>query len=299
MPLIDARNNFIECKDLPTSSPFGDILIAMKYLLSNLILWTSLSAAAMLTLVDPQNDPDVLPHVQRGYFELPENSPLPKSSMTLEQSQKLKEDFLTFANQHFPTSERKLLIDIQWNNPYYSANARYQADGLVIAVWGGFLRAPGLTPAILVYTFCHELGHLVGGEPKQTNERNENVTVEGASDFFAARRCTDLFLKEFPSYQPTIFPEVKKVCQEQKNCELSLQAGLETFRYLQKWGFTPYEPVTLSVRSPEAKEFIPNTYPTNQCRMETVLQAALCLKNSQREDCEPPPCWWPRGLKFP
>ncbi|WP_413291210.1 hypothetical protein [Bdellovibrio sp. HCB337] len=270
----------------------------MKHLVGLFIFWIALSAMAA-TLVNPQNDPDVAPHIKRGFFELPAGSQLPMSGMTLEFAQEIRNDFLTFAKKSFPKNDRELLIDLQWDNPFYSANARYKPEGLVIAVWGGFLRAPGLTPAILAYTFCHELGHLVGGEPKQTNERGENVSTEGVSDLFAALRCTDRFLQEYPAYQPSTSKDVAQACEGHKSCELSLQAGFESFRFLQKWGYESYEPVVLNFVSPEATEFIPNTYPSNQCRMETVLQGAVCLKNGKISDCTPPPCWWPRGLKYP
>lgn len=249
------------------------------------------SQQAMSELADPRQDPDVMPHVLRGYFELQEGQG-PASNMTEQLSEKVREDFLIFAQSMLGSEKRNLLVNLEWKNPYYTANARYSEKSLVINIWGGFLRAPGMNPSVMAMALCHELGHLIGGEPKQTNETGENVTVEGQSDFFAAKNCLVDFYKQYPQYIPQISFEVKNFCKQSSDCEQSLESGLQTFLFLQKWSFAPYQPVSISKTAPEAFEFIPNTYPSYQCRLDTFRSAAICLRDKYKT-CRPPPCWWP------
>ena len=269
-----------------------------RFLISALSIFCATLSTTASQAVDPSLDPDVAPHVQRGYFELPEGSSLPQSEITLEQMNQLKEDFLSFAAEKIKGETRPLIIDVKWDIPYYTAHAKYTPEGLYIGLWGGFLRAPGISPSVLVFTLCHELGHLVGGEPKQTNELGENVTIEGASDFYSALRCTDQFLAQHPQYKPEISATVHQICEGHAGCSDSLESSFRTFRFLQKWGFASYTPVQLAFIEPPAKKLILNTYPNYQCRIETSLQAALCLRDGQRQSCQPPPCWWPQDQKF-
>lgn len=261
-----------------------------------ILLFSSLGVA--VSLVDPKNDPDVQPHIQRGYFELKEGDGQPSSNTTQADVLQMRDDFLVYAEPRLAGQTRRLMVSVDWDNPYYTAHARYNDKELYIGLWGGFLRAPGMNTSILAFTLCHELGHLVGGEPRQTNEKGENVTAEGPSDFFAAFQCAADFLGRYPQYQPVVSDQVRELCQNSPACELSLESGFQTFQFLQKWGFAPYEPASLTKKAPPVDVFVPNTYPSYQCRVDTVVAGALCLRD-QRANCEPPPCWWPQGQPYP
>lgn len=249
-------------------------------------------------LMDPKNDPDVQTHIKRGYFELKDGDGQPASQITEDVVLRMRDDFLAYAEPRLSGQTRDLTVSVSWDNPYYTAHARYTDKELYIGLWGGFLRAPGMNTSILSFTMCHELGHLIGGEPRQTNDSGENITAEGPSDFFAAFKCVADFLERHPQYRPQISLQVRQLCQQSKACELSLEAGLQTFQFLQKWGFAPYEPVSLTKKAPSVEEFAPNAYPSYQCRVDTVVAGAICLRD-QRNTCSPPPCWWPQGRPYP
>lgn len=261
-----------------------------------LSLFTTLALAGG-DLLDPKNDPEVQAHMGKGYLEIPVEAQ-PQSGMAHDQALELREDFLAYAAPLLTRETRQLSVEIDWENPFFTAHARYRGNTNYIGLWGGYLRAPGLNPAILAVTLCHELGHLIGGQPKQTNEE-ENLSTEGQSDFFAGLNCTADFLRAYPRHAPKISEEVRNFCEGHHDCELSLESGLQTYRFLQKWGFAPYSPVSIQKRAAEANEFIPNTYPVYQCRLDSFTTAATCLKNGTRETCLPPPCWWPVSLPYP
>lgn len=256
----------------------------------------ALAIAAPGNVVDPKQDPDVQPHIARGYFQQTETTK-PSSSITKERTQKIAQDFL---EQFSPLLHEKGLnfaVIVDWENSWFSAHARFEQKTSSAVLWGGFLRAPGMTEAIIATTLCHELGHLVAGPPLQTISETDNFSTEGQSDFYAGQ-CLVEFSRKHPEYFRQISFEVRSFCGNSNECAVALEGGLQTVRFMQKWGFEVYKPVSLTERSAPAKKFIANTYPDNQCRLDSFIQRAQCLKNGTSE-CLPPPCWWPMVMRYP
>ena len=256
----------------------------------------SLALAASSPLVDPRLDPDVLPHVQRGYFMMDQNAK-PASPITLERSQKISQDFLKQFESRVTSKGLQFSVKIDWDINWFSAHANFEKKSSSLVLWGGFLRAPGMNEVIIATTLCHELGHLIAGPPLQTISAEDNVATEGQSDFFAGA-CLAEFAQKHPEYFKVLSPEVRAYCLNDFNCSVALEGGLQTVRFMQKWGFEPYEPVRLQKSAPPVKTFVANIYPENQCRLDSFKTRALCLKNST-QNCQPPSCWWPQVLIYP
>lgn len=275
------------------------VLILRFFVFIYFLTATAFAANESLPLIDPQQDPDVIPHLERGYYELKDQSPR-ISELTKDQSKKIVADFLKFSAVFLKKENRELQINLDWENPYYAASAQLLKNKIQITLWGGYLRAPGNNKSILALTLCHELGHLVGGYPKQTVDVEENASAEAVSDFFAAKDCLDLFYQSHPEYAPAEVPsDVQSFCQGDKACELTVESGRQTFLYLQKWSYVPYTPVQIFAPTETVTEFSPNTYPSFQCRLETVKVGARCAAQENRSSCQPPPCWWPEGWPYP
>lgn len=184
-----------------------------------------------------------------------------------------------------------LYVALEWENPYFGAFAKKNSDTMQISLWGGMARAPGATPGALAAILCHELGHIVGGQPRQTIPGVEWSSSEGQSDFFAASQCLPSFLNKYPDLVSSFDPEVMAVCKENLTCARTLQAGLEMSRLLQKYSYREYVPVSLNVTEKETAELLRNKYPSDQCRLDTFKNGALCqLGNS----CRAPSCWFPK-----
>lgn len=262
-----------------------------SFLLSGTLL---LAVPAFSALVYPENDPDLTMHIQRKYFEL-KTDDQPRSEMTEQRALELINDFFTFFGSE--KGAANLRIELDWKNPYLSAHAQMKDNSSVVTVWGGFLRAPGMTPTILATTLCHELGHVIGGAPYQTIQGAE-FSTEGQSDFFAGLYCLPRFARAFPKYFLNSTPAVQEACQGNRSCEVTLDSGLATVQFMQKWSFAPYEPVSLKAAAPEVQDYRPNHYPSFQCRLDIFSRAAVCLKD-QVEKCPPPSCWWPQDLDYP
>lgn len=259
-------------------------------------LGLTLALASSTLLVDPRQDPDVRPHADRGYFMMDEGA-TPASSMTLERSQKITQDFLKQFEPRLQAKGLQFSVTVDWSNKWFSAHAQFEQKNSAVVLWGGFLRAPGMNDIIVATTLCHELGHLIAGPPLQTISPTDNVSTEGQSDFFAGT-CLAEFAQRHPEYFRTISPEVRAFCLNDFHCSAALEGGLQTVRFMQKWGFAPYKPVSLNQKAAAITQYTPNVYPENQCRLDSFKARALCLKYAAGY-CAPPACWWPTALEYP
>jgi hypothetical protein len=256
----------------------------------------SLALAASSPLVNPSSDPDVQPHIQRGYFMMDQQAK-PASAMTLELSQKISQEFLKQFESRLHDKGLQFSVRVDWDINWFSAHAKFEKKSSAVVLWGGFLRAPGMNEIILATTLCHELGHLIAGPPLQTISAQDNVSTEGQSDFFAGS-CLAEFAQKHPEYFKNISSEVRAYCEKDFKCSVALEGGLQIVRFMQKWGFEPYEPVALYKQAPATKTFVANVYPENQCRLDSFMTRAMCLKNSTKK-CAPPACWWPQEMIYP
>lgn len=178
-----------------------------------------------------------------------------------------------------------LVLENRWQDPYFGASAIKDLNGRYISVFirGGFIRVPEMTENILALVLCHELGHVLGGEPYQTLPGSEWTSTEGQSDFFAASLCLPKYFQT--KAHGTLSPaELRK-----KILESSLAAVL----LFQKYSFQQEKPVSLEQVAPEvARELVRNVYPSSQCRLDTFKAGANCITDFS--SCRAPVCWLPK-----
>ncbi|KHD89090.1 MAG: hypothetical protein OM95_04450 [Bdellovibrio sp. ArHS] len=224
-----------------------------------------------------------------GYFYLPVGSKNVSGLTEIDYAQLLGQFLVKNMAKVQDATGKKLIIPYEWQSPYFAAFAQQKEDFMQISVWGGMVRAPGATKAALAAILCHELGHILGGEPRQTIPGSDWASIEGQSDYYAASVCLPELLSAYPDLVSSIDEDVKKVCEQNELCEKTLQAGVEMVRLLQKYSYREYTPVSLFTPAPAASELIRNTYPSDQCRMDSFVQGSLC----QLGACRAPVCWLP------
>lgn len=185
-----------------------------------------------------------------------------------------------------------LIIPNEWASPYFAAYAIKKDSYLQISLWGGMARAPGFTKAVLAAVLCHELGHILGGAPLQTIPGSEWASIEGQSDFFAAQVCLPEYFRRHPELIPlaTIEPQIMQMCGDNVDCERTAQAGWNLVNLFQKYSYREFTPVRLDLREKPAAELILNTYPSDQCRLDTYIEGARCQLGQL---CRAPGCWLP------
>lgn len=84
----------------------------------------------------------------------------------------------------------KIIVNRKWSDKTVNANVARtkKCDGeVIINMYGGLARRKEITPAGFTLVFCHELGHAYGGLPYVYPQTE--LSAEGQSDFYSARRC--------------------------------------------------------------------------------------------------------------
>lgn len=151
-----------------------------------------------------------------------------------------------------------------------------------IRITGGLARHPRMTRDGLVLILCHEMGHFLGGEPK--DPRQAWMSVEGQADDFATRECFPRIMagqdhrpwareNEVPA---DVLERCEGVYPDQNRallCARSVVAGMAGLLMLQETfgGDVP----AYGESDPTQTLFDLPTYPSPQCRLDTYLNAAL------------------------
>ncbi|ASD62530.1 hypothetical protein [Bdellovibrio bacteriovorus] len=225
---------------------------------------------------------------QAGYFFLPPGS-AKVSDVTEAQYRALLTDFqVKYIMPVFNSTGRPLLIPAEWENPYFAAFAQNKDTYMQVSLWGGMARAPGASLPVLAGILCHEIGHVIAGEPRQTFTGAEWSSSEGQSDFYAAKDCLPQFLKAHPELVADINPQVLALCGGNELCARVAQTGVEMVQFFKRYDSQKSDDVSLWTPAPAAEQLLRNVYPSHQCRLDTYLAGALCQTGGS---CSAPACW--------
>ncbi len=234
---------------------------------------------------------------EKNYFELPVDSPEARGLSEIQYYKVLSNFFAQYVNLVQDKTGKPFEVKFDWHNNYFGAFAELRENKYSISLWGGMARAEGMTEEVAYTILCHELGHILGGDPKQTIKYSDWASIEGQSDFFATKRCMPHLLKSIKMKTSSISSYAKEICKGNKECETIASASYLTNLFFIKWSYKKNIEVSFEkIFIPEAIDLNLNTYPTEQCRLETMLRGAECLVN---KNCERPSCWYPKKLKIP
>lgn len=230
----------------------------------------------------------------KTYFEIKPNDP-EALGLTSEEYHKI---LGTFMVEYFQTVKKEtgldFVVNFDWNNNYFGAFANKEIKNgkpqYAISLWGGMARAEGMTTEVAYLILCHELGHIMAGEPKQTIPGAEWASSEGQSDFFAAKRCMPELMKKIKFKKRFSSSRVKSICRGNQDCETIASIGKEFVEFTQKWSYQNYSDIHFDQAPMEKpKKLLRNVYPSDQCRLESVIQGASCLVDNK---CIQPACWY-------
>jgi hypothetical protein len=176
-----------------------------------------------------------------------------------------------------------LVINRLWTDDTVNSSAEQQGNQWIINMYGGIARHPDITVEGEALVACHEMGHHLGGAPK---EEGTWATDEGGADYFATLKC----LKEFFALDDngtilsgmTLDPLAQKDCAAQysdvksQDICLRISKSAESVAYLFQ---------DLSQESTRPQFSTPDTsqvdqtnddHPATQCRMDTYFNGDLC-----------------------
>lgn len=171
----------------------------------------------------------------------------------------------TFIDEFTPEiKKRKGTFHIMrdWSDGAVNAWAWRIGDEYWIEAPGGMSRYHLINEEGFLTTLCHELGHLLGGEPM----RNE-ISFEGQADYFSTKACLKRILIRL------------KKDHAFKN-QLSGVSSLTS--YYAELAKVPFP--TISTPSDRVVNQTITTHPEPQCRFDTMVAS---LKRSER-----PRCWY-------
>jgi hypothetical protein len=164
-----------------------------------------------------------------------------------------------------------LYLDANWFSPFFGAgiNLNPNDNNYHLMILGGMTRMKEMTLDAYRAIICHEIGHLLGGEPRQTISGAEFTSSEGQADFFSASQCLPkLFRSLGMTDNSLINKRVEKAGFEFMN--LAVAADKSNPNRFFKRGLVSMKSVN---------ETLLNRYPTNQCRYETYRN------NTVRSSC--------------
>ena len=191
-------------------------------------------------------------------------------------------------------SQTNILVNYEWDKPYFTAYAHEEsAHNFSINFWGGLARIPDMLEETWAFIVCHELGHILGGEPHLSIETLRWASSEGQSDYFAAQICLPRYFKskiksniEQQDYLPFELGLCLKRYEKTEDQSICLQI-LRAQR-----GFVA---INRYMQNDEDYEFNRevefnnnSSMPTLQCRMNTITDGATCI----HKVCERNKCWY-------
>lgn len=157
-------------------------------------------------------------------------------------------------------------------------------DRYILEIPGGMARYHLLNEPGFLLSVCHELGHLLGGDP-----RRGNISFEGQSDYFATRDCITAILAKIAPYKKLVplnarQKEIRQHCgaNDQSICSRVLLGALALTAY-----YAELEQRTAPLLStPDRSEADETTqrHPESQCRLDT-FRAGLFAQPRPR-------CWY-------
>lgn len=203
------------------------------------------------------------------------------------------------------------------------ASAEVVGGRKLVRLDGGLIRSPRLDADVLRFVICHELGHLYGGAPRralppewtgdQAPDGRSLLSAEGQSDYYAAAACFHRLADRAradgtPESRDGLAPDeeaaVERGCAglaDESLCRRTLRAGRGMLVLVRDFPISFLTPSTERVARTNA-----DSYPSRQCRLDTIRAGALCrgrvldpgdLYNPRPGLCdnpagERPPCWF-------
>jgi hypothetical protein len=185
---------------------------------------------------------------------------------------KTSEIFQLF-QEDFKTANRPTDLDLFWKgklpmaiSDYDKSKSRYG-----VSFWGGLYRHEKNTERTWAFAVCHELGHILGGAPTSSLTDYEWGSSEGQADYFAAGKCLKRYYESLYQRLSIQLPKNEWIYNE---ILVTAQEMSDFFNYE---ATTKMELSSIGNKDlTEVLESIRNGYPTNQCRIDTIVAGVLC-----------------------
>lgn len=158
----------------------------------------------------------------------------------------------------------RFVLDSRWNENRLLAHIKIPRGKAILTVSGGYARQKEMTADAFRIVLCHEIGHILGGAPKQSN--GHWASIEGQADYFATAKC---------------IKKIIPINQNQKERVLSAALTLGKLSAIQN-GDDPSQ-ISLTNKDKREVQQTSTLHPDPQCRLDTMVAGYLCPV-SENED---------------
>jgi hypothetical protein len=182
------------------------------------------------------------------------------------------------------SSNAKLVIDGRWEDSTINSYTQKFGEKFIMVIFGGIARHEYMTKDAMKLVACAELGHVLGGNP-----RNTWSTLVGQADYYATSKCLKIAFKNDDNIaivkKINVPVTVSVKCgdafesREQKAlCIRSALAGISLANLLSS--LNPQSPkVSIDTPSKEVASQTKPYHPDVQCRLDTYVAGAQCDSN--------------------
>jgi hypothetical protein len=181
----------------------------------------------------------------------------------------------------------------KWQSSEVNAYANQQGQNYVVMLHGGMARHQKMTMDGYTMVVCHEVGHHIGGAPKNTDYGNTWSSIEGQSDYWGAMKC---FRRVFENDDNRSIMDsrgvhalVKKKCSaqysndnEQALCERIAMTAKDLGEMSMAMS-RGRDRGRIDYNTPDQAQVMRTVerHPRAQCRLDTIFQAGLCDRSYQ------------------
>lgn len=176
-----------------------------------------------------------------------------------------------------------LKINRLWKNDTVNASAQQFLRLWVVNMYGGLARHPAVTDDAFALVICHELGHHLGGAPRNSIPMSW-ASNEGQADYFGNLKCFRRVFREEDNMDViagmNVDEEVRLRCEAQwanaEDAALCMRAAMAGKSLADLLGGGR----SISFKTPDTSvvDRTNNRHPAAQCRLDTYFQATLCDK---------------------
>jgi hypothetical protein len=190
----------------------------------------------------------------------------------------------------------KLTINRLWTTETVNANASrglFGGNNWQVNMFGGMARHPLMTADGFLEVLCHEIGHHIGGAPKNPGGlfgMGKWASNEGQSDYWAASKCLRTLWKNdnnAAAIANKVIPEtVMAACtatfHSQNEIDMCVRISLagetlaKVLHSLPRQDGRTLPPVNFTTPDSNVVSRTNNEHPAPQCRLDTYFAGSVC-----------------------
>lgn len=207
----------------------------------------------------------------------------------------LAENDFSSINQVLINIYRPLIGQIEIKEIYQNFGGAFKVDSalrypsenrFVITLTGQVASSRFMNQEGYAIVACHEIGHILGGEPRQKSMLSSWSSVEGQADYFATNQCMWQFVKNLKNDVTVLEPLCKSHFISQQDILLCsrIMLGIKAMILYFNSSLDSSKHISLLDRDSSKVGQTLQKYPSAQCRVDTWLSG---LFNQPR-----PSCWF-------